>query len=340
MGFNIVKCEIEEFEEHIKNLKISLEKFLCTKKGVKDMIKLIEKYPSECVTITIDMLNTNLITIMKDCSGNYFCQKLIQHSNPTQIYKIIDYIKESFVSIAEDYQGTHVLQALIQKITNEKEEMLILNSIKGKEIEMAFHGNASHVLQKIMAKINEPKRIRINEIVLSNFNRLSIDSSGVCILKIFIYYSITPYIRDKIINIIENNCIKMSNDPFGNYIIQDAFNKWGLISCKYIVSKLIKNICSLSVKRFSSNVAEKLIEIIDEYNLQVIFKELFRDNKFPKVIRNKYGRYVIQKSVERMTFEQKSQIYNLIVNDEVFCKNDQSTRQAILSCLFQKREVK
>lgn len=334
LGFDVDKSAIEEFTQRLNQISEPLEKFLCTKRGPKVVSKLIEKYPNDCITVLINTLQKNIIPVMKDCSGNYFCQNLINSSSSDQLNLILSYINEEFVSIANDFQGTHVLQALVDQIKDEKCEAIILNCIKNKELGMALDTNASHVLKKILIKINEIKRININEVILKNFIELSSNASGVCCLKDFINYNITPFIRDKILKLTENNLIKIANDCYGNYIIQTVLEKWGLFICNTIVNKLIRNICILSMKKISSNVSKKLIDIIDKCNLQYIIKELFYGKSFAFIVKNKYGRYVLQNCIDRMNLDQRKQIYEFLDKNDYFIKNQPSNKDAIMNSLF------
>lgn len=339
--FDIHKCEIDEFKQKLKEIKVPLESLICTKKGSKDIIKMIGKYPNQCITIIIMILKKKLSQIMKDTSGNYFCQNLIQRSNTYQLELILNYIKDDFILIAKDYQGTHVLQTLIGKIKKKSNniETTILNIITNKELEMALDLNASHVLQKVLMKIKETKRPNINEIILSNFCNLATNPSGVCCLKAFIISNITPFIQKKILTIIENNILKIANDCYANYVIKTIFQKWGLIICSTIVNSLIKNICVLSIKKISANVSKNLIEILDDYKFQIIVNELFYTNKFSHMIKNKYGRYVLQNCIERMEYNQKKRIYELIDKNDCFLKNESSNKEEIMNSLFKNKHL-
>jgi hypothetical protein len=83
---------------------------------------------------------------MMDVYGNYFIQNLIKNSNENQINLIINYIKNDYVIIALNYSGTHVLQTLLDMIKTIEEEIILVESIKGNELKMAFDINATHVL--------------------------------------------------------------------------------------------------------------------------------------------------------------------------------------------------
>ena len=251
---------------------------------------------------------------MMDVYGNYFIQNLIKNSNENQINLIINYIKNDYVIIALNYSGTHVLQTLLDMIKTIEEEIILVESIKGNELKMAFDINATHVLQKMICVINEIRRNSINNIILKNIKALCLDANGICVVKKFIGNTFLCENKEKIIKLISENCIEIAQNPYGNYGIQYILEEWGINICESIVKIIINNICSLSTQKYSSNVSEKIIGLLDEDKQNLIIQELFLSNKFIFVLRSKYGRYVIQKAIKILNKKQKDDIYNYLSN--------------------------
>lgn len=102
------------------------------------MQKNLSKSPLQCKTLLITTLKESISKVMIDIYGNYFCQQMIQNSTKEQIMLILGLIKKDFVMIAKDYSGTHVLQAILELTHSIEEHNLILSSIKGFELEMAY----------------------------------------------------------------------------------------------------------------------------------------------------------------------------------------------------------
>ena len=71
-------------------------------------------------------------------------------------------------------------------------------------------------------------------------------------------------IRRSILKTIETNCLDIIQNPFGNYIIQHVIDEWGYNVCKDVVKLIHQNILSLSMQKFSSNVVEKCLDVIDQ----------------------------------------------------------------------------
>ena len=309
---NIEKYEIEEFKSYLNSLITNLSDYLCTQKGVREVQKYINKCPNECKTILINSLNFELPKVMMDVYGNYFCQDLIKKSNNKQINLIIKYINNSFVEIAFDYSGTHVLQVLLDMISTIEEENILINSVLGNEIKMSYDINATHVLQKMIVVINEKRRSLINENILKNIKSLCLDANGICLIKKFISNCSNVNNKMRIINCLTENCLEICQSPFGNYVIQFILEEWGIKDCLTIVNIIIKNICMLSIQKFSSNVSEKILSLIKDFDneKQMLSNQLFFSDQIINVLKNKYGRYVLQKAVKILNENEKESIYN------------------------------
>ena len=148
----------------------------------------------------------------------------------------------------------------------------------------------------------------LNNIIIDNLKNLSLDVNGICLVKKFISNNILNTIKSKIIQIISKNCIEISQSPFGNYAVQYILEFWGINQCSSIVNIIISNICILATQKFSSNVSEKIIEYLDEKNLRLLIHELFYTNKVMNILKNKYGRYVLQKAIKALNKNQRDEL--------------------------------
>ena len=329
----ITEDKIEEFQNFLNTRKTNVVEYLCSQRGAKEIEKTLKKSPNECITILMNTINVNLTKVMMDVYGNYFCQKIIQTSTSSQITLMINYIKKDFVQIAKDYSGTHVLQAILDAVSTQEQETIIINSIANSQLEMAYDNNATHVLQKIIQRIPEERRSSLNEVILNNIKDLALNSNGICLVKKYIGNNIIPQNKQRIITALTENCLVIAQDPYGNYAIQYILDEWNQKDCANVVNIIIENICCLSKQKFSSNVVEKIIEQINEESRKVIFAELFNEAKLNGIIKNKYGKYVIQKSVRFMTFQQKQNVISIL---EKFSAQSQNIKEKkMLSSLIE-----
>ena len=311
----------EEFLSFIKSRKNNIIEYLSTQRGAKEVEKILKHSPNECISILLEHININLTKIMIHLYGNYFCQKVIQISSPEQITKMLTLISPDFYQIAKDYSGTHVLQALIDVISTQEQRDLILQSVKGKELEMCYDANATHVIQKIIQCIPENQREQLNAIIIKNIHQLSQDSNGICLVKKYIANNTVTENKTNISQILTDKCLEISQNPYGNYAIQYVLEEWKSEDCGEIIDIIIDNIFELSKQKFSSNVVEKTIELIDSNRKDKIISKILEETCINVLIRNKFGKYVVQKTFKLMNASQKTKALNILYSSIDNCSN-------------------
>ena len=308
---------INDFIKYINSLPMPLVHFLCTPKGTLEIQKKLEKLSKEYKVLLVNILKKQgLYIIMKNTYGNYFFQQLIKNNDKILISLIISYIAENLVDISKDFQGTFSIQALLDEISTYEEEQNILNCIKKYEMEMAFNKNATHVLQKIVLLFPDIHRVFLNEIILDNFIALSLDSNGICLIKIFIKTNTLIGDKKRINEKIVNNFVILSESPFGNYGVQYLMEIWDENDLKDVKNKILENLYELSLQQFSSNVIEKAIEIFTEENRTKILKKLCFENNFVlTLVNNKFGKFVLNKAIKYMQKDLLNKFQNNLNNE-------------------------
>ena len=308
---------LDEFKKYISTLPMPLVNFLCTSKGTLEIQKKLEKSNNDYKILLINLLNKQgLSKIMKNTYGNYFFQQLIKKNEKSIISLIISYISEDFLDISKDFSGTFSLQALLDEISSIEEEQNILKAIKNKELEMAFDKNATHVLQKIILLFPDNHRAYLNEIILNNFINLCLDPNGICLIKIFIKTNTLIYNKKRINENIINNFVILAESPFGNYGIQYLMEIWSNNELMGIKDKILENIYQLSLQQFSSNVVEKAIEIFEEdIKIKMIRKLCFENNFTISLLKNKFGKFVLNKAIKYMKMDMRNEFEIYLIND-------------------------
>ena len=138
--------------------------------------------------------------------------------------------------------------------------------------------------------------------------------------------------KKQILQILIEGCIEISQSPFGNYAIQFIIEEWGTEQCFNLIKAITDNISILSTQKFSSNVVEKIIEVIDDKNKISYIKNLFYGNKLLTIIKNKYGRFVLQKALKHVEEPIRGEIKNKIGNLEPANTKEKNRIKAFLTC--------
>ena len=307
--------DYEVFLNYATNLNMPLVKFLCTKKGIAEMENYLNSHKKNNIEILIYLLNKEGLTkLMKHKFGNYFIQEIIKDAKYPQIKLILDLISQNFVEISESNSGTHVLQALLDKVNNFELRNIVIKSIENKELEMSFNNNATYVFQKIIEKIPDYERLNTNEIIINNIINLALDSDCVFIVEKFISSITIKENKEKIKDIICQNCIQLATSPFGNYLIQYLFQVWKDSDIEKINDIIIDNANFLAKQRYSSNVIEKAVDTFDSKIKPRLVRSLSLGGDILDIIKNQYGHYVLNKAVKYMDENLKNEIETILNN--------------------------
>jgi hypothetical protein len=307
--------DYQEFLNYVNSLNVPLIKFLCTKKGISEMENYLNSHKRNNIEILIFLLNKEGITkLMKHKFGNYFIQEIIKDIKYPQIKLLLDLISNTFVEIAESNCGTHVLQTLLDTVNTFELRDIVLKSIENKELEMAFNNNATYVLQKIIGIVPDTERLNLNEIIINNLVSLALNSDCIFIVEKFISTISIKQNKEKINDIICENCIKLATNPYGNYLIQYLFQIWKGGDIEKINNIIIENANFLAKQRYSSNVIEKAIELYDINIKPRLIRSLSLGGDILDIIKNQYGHYVLNKAVKYMDETLKNEIETLLNN--------------------------
>ena len=307
--------DYEEFLNYVNNLNMPLIKFLCTKKGIAEMENYLNNHKKNNIEILIYLLNKEgLSKLMKHKFGNYFIQEIIKDAKYPQIKLILELISQNFVEISETNSGTHVLQALLDKVNNFELRNIVIKSIENKELEMAFNNNATYVFQKIIEIIPDYERLNTTEIIINNVINLSLNADCVFIVEKFISNITIKENKEKIKDILCQNCIQLATSPFGNYLIQYLFQIWKDSDIEKINDIIIDNANFLVKQRYSSNVIEKAIDTFDNKIKPRLIRSLSLGGDILDIIINQYGHYVLNKAVKYMDEKLKNEIETILNN--------------------------
>ena len=325
----INNIQIKDFIKYIKNLPAPLIDYLCTPKGNLIIEKKLRKINNnESKIFLIKLLNAEGLTIlMKNINGNYFFQQFIKGLEQNIISLIISSISKDFIDISKNDYGTFSIQSLLNEVSSLKNEQQILNIIKNYEIEMAFDKNATYVLQKIILLFPDIHRIYLNEIIIKNFKDLCLDSNGICLIKNFIKTNTLINDKKRINEEIIKNFVILAESPFGNYGIQFIMEIWNKNELNDIKMKIYENIYKFSIHQFSSNVVEKAFEIFDDENKEKMIRKLCFEKYFIILLKNKFGRFVLDKAIYYMNFKIRNEFIIYLfnnINDNTYSLKDRN----------------
>ena len=301
-----------------KHSENDFEKLLKSCSGSHYLQELAENISNEEIDLIFNKLTPKIKQIMCDSYGNYFLQKIIEKTDCKQRINLLNDIKDDFINISKDISGSHCIQTLIEKINSDEEEEIIKSLIEKDLFDLTISQNSTHVILKLVNNINIPKRYYLIQFCIDNFISLSINLNGSTIIKKFISQVYNFQLIQMIIMICELNYVKIVENQFGNYVIQDIFQYFGFNNCKCIINNIVKDSTYFSIQKYASNVIDK-VAIILRNNDNILFFHLVENllfiyNNFIKLIENKFGTFVLCNLLKLLKPSEKIYIKNIIIN--------------------------
>ena len=226
-----------------------------------------------------------------------------------KIEVIYNALERDLLVLSKNKYACYIINALIDKfhqnIINNSYELRnisiekienIFSKLKGNIKELSLHQSGTFIIQNlidILYIINKKEEEQeIYDIVLNNFDEFIKKQSGIYVMQKLIRAN--PRESDELIKkIIEyENFLDLLRDKNGNNrIIIDILNKTKNKYFDTILSKIKGLLNELSKDKFASYIIQRLIEVADIKQTNLIYEEIKNDEK--ELAKHELGNYVI-----------------------------------------------
>jgi hypothetical protein len=253
-------------------------------------------------------------------------KKLFYHSqntidNNNNFYNKIE--KNNLYEISINSYGTRALQKILIDLSSsmtEEDINIILKFCKGNIYPMIKDINGNHVVQCIIENISNKDYLSpIYKEMTENIVNILKTKSGSCCVFPKVLNNINEIDLDIMINAIIDNIEKLINDENGNFSIQKIIKLNKNIYNTKIYNYIQDKISKLSVQKFSSNVIETFIINIPNLKDKIINK-IIESNSIINLLSDKYGNYIIQKSLSYANVDDFNYMIKFIKNNSKVLK--------------------
>ena len=269
--------------------------------------KSLMEISKDTIDLIIKEMSGTFSENIKNKNGNYFCSDLFKVCDTNQRITILEEIKNTLCDDCIDEYGTHPIQNLVELASSEEEYKLILFSFKdyNKILNASLNPNGSYVIQKIIVHIPEQLRLDFNAILIKYLSVLAMDMYGVCTVKKFIGYTKNELHKKQILNIILTNFISISENQYGNYLIQYILEYWwdskeGLFLKKICISKFH----ILALNHFSSYICDLFIKLSSVEDKEILMSSLIKNNTIA-LLNNNHGNFIKNKLMNSLKFQKE-----------------------------------
>ncbi|GLT75057.1 hypothetical protein SLA2020_468080 [Shorea laevis] len=244
--------------------------------------------PEEVEIIFLEVKD-QLLELSVHHSANYVVQKFLAICNEDQISQLLFSFlgsQERFKELCMDMHGTRSVQELVKNISTRYQRSLILSVLRPVARPFALNTSAYHNI--------------VHDLV-DHFIEVATNRSGCCVLKRCLAHA-EPRAKERILAEITANALLLSEDEFGNYVVQYSIADMEEPCYDYVMENVAAmlegNFVSLSMNKYASNVVEKLLIWSSKRGAMDItariVNEIMNHPNFVKVLQDNYGNFVAQ----------------------------------------------
>ncbi|KAL8275129.1 hypothetical protein Esti_001008 [Eimeria stiedai] len=267
---------------------------------------LVEGSPAE-VERLFSLAFSRVVELMTDAYGNYLFQNLLDVCSDKQLEKLLFAIKPHLRDICLDPHGTRTAQKLVEVICGSRQcpslTAGLIAAFKPLVVDLATNANGSHVVKRFLWCTNRDNNKNtcsidfILEAACEHCVQIATERHGCCVLQRCCEAASGP-LKERLLSEVSSNALLLSQDPFGNYVVQHILRHDHARVGSAIIEQLRGHVRELSEQKFASNVVEKcLLWGEAEQRAQLIEELLEEPQELQELVLHAYGNYVVQRAL-------------------------------------------
>jgi len=262
--------------------------------------------------------STNELTM--DPFGNYVMQKMIDDLPESNRHILLRELSGNFFNLSIHMYGCRVVQRLIET-TNIEGQICIASELRGHVVECVEDQNANHVIQKLIERLPSHRLQPIVCEIIGHIPRMGIHCYGCRVVQRLIEKLMPPPIgraggssskgaignaaedANRLIGEILAHLWQLSQDQYGNYVIQHVLTHGTVQHRSVIVQVIASHIVEFSCHKYASNIAEKaLLCSLDQISRDLIIGAVIGsggpDSPLNILMKDRFANYVIQRCLD------------------------------------------
>ena len=293
----------------------------------------------DAVTICFDEILEEVVDLMMDPFGNYLVQKLLECCSDDQRVAVLTAVAKSdaddtdadgestekdgtetsetqpkhtnhstsvksiphLVSVALNTHGTRAVQKLVETLKTPEQVLLLTAALRPGVVTLIKDLNGNHVIQRCLQRLRAGENQFVYDAARMNCVEIATHRHGCCVLQRCVDHADDAQ-RVALVEAIAEASLVLSQDPFGNYVVQYVLDL-GFPWCNASVMRRLQGTyAELSTQKFSSNVVEKCLKRAAgrpelELNRNAVVVEIMHSPLLDRLLMDPYGNYVVQSSL-------------------------------------------
>ncbi|CAH9078171.1 unnamed protein product [Cuscuta europaea] len=240
--------------------------------------------------------------LIKNPSGSYLIQKLFSICSQEQRLRVLLTLTETpfeLIYICLNSIGTRAMQKMLEEMSSTQERSLVMNALRQGAVRLACdtygHLVISYCLTNFSFEFNEGI---IKEITEKCF-QVATHIRGCRMLQLCVENA-RGEARNRLVFEILANAAMLSEDPYGNYVVQHLLEQ-NIPKVEDSLFRVLEGrFAPLCCNKYSSNVVEKFFLKYGENSAKVL-RELIKSPMAPRLLVDPFANYVIQKALNVAT---------------------------------------
>ncbi|KAF8106801.1 hypothetical protein N665_0131s0004 [Sinapis alba] len=133
------------------------------------------------------------------------------------------------------------------------------------------------------------------EVATKNCAEIATHRHGCCVLQCCVANTVGEQ-RERLVDEISRNALQLSQDPFGNYVVQYIIEQ--NVPAGKFLRQFRMHYAKLATQKFSSHVVEKCLNHYPESRAEIV-RELTSVPNFGYLLQDPFGNYVIQTALSK-----------------------------------------
>ncbi|KAL0843515.1 hypothetical protein Bca101_016760 [Brassica carinata] len=240
-----------------------------------------------------------LFNLMTSCEGVGQFKELISTFDQTQLQMMASSLtsdSDYFMEVVSNKYGSRRVQKLLG--LSDDVDAIFFDAILQRFFEIMTDKFASYVAIRAVVVFDQAKKHVMYKHVVHYALAIARRQHGCIALNEVITDADEPLYRNRLLDVVARNALFLSNDPWGNFVVQHVLSMYDL-RCKHNVAVSLRGHCvDLSFKKYGSYIVERLLEA--EVSMGVVVVELLKcdGDRLMRLARSEYGNFVVLKALK------------------------------------------
>jgi len=203
------------------------------------------------------------------------------------------------VSVALNTHGTRAVQKLVETLRTPEHIRLATEALKPGVVTLIKDLNGNHVIQRCLQRLEAEDNQFVYDAAKACSVEIATHRHGCCVLQRCVDHAADSQ-RRALVNEIAAQALVLSQDPFGNYVVQYILDLGLPWANAEVMVRLGGAYAELSMQKFSSNVVEKCLKLAGqelEEHRNVVVREIMSSPLLDRLLMDPYGNYVVQSTL-------------------------------------------